>query len=115
MAATKTKRRTSQSRLNGPVPDAADTTQVLTLSEAAAFLRVSDGSLLQLATLQEVPGRKIGNEWRFSKTALQNWLGASAPKKGLLSQIGALKDDPHREEMLKEIYSQRGRPETEGR
>jgi excisionase family DNA binding protein len=115
MAAIKTKRRTSRSRLNGPLPDAADKTQVLTLSEAATFLRVSEAALLHLATLQEVPGRKIGDDWRFSKTALQDWLGAAAPRRGLLSQIGALQDDPHREEMLKEIYAQRGRPETEGR
>jgi len=27
--------------------------------------------------VQEVPARKIGDEWRFSKTALQNWLGAA--------------------------------------
>ena len=69
MAATKTKRRTSRSRLNGPLPEAADTTQVLTLTEAAVFLRVSEAALLRSATLQEVPGRKIGNEWRFLTTA----------------------------------------------
>jgi excisionase family DNA binding protein len=94
---------------------ATKTTQVLTLPEAATFLRVSEEALLHLATLQEVPGRKIGNEWRFSKTALQDWLAAPAPRRGLLSQIGALEDDPHREEMLKEIYAGRGRSETEGR
>jgi excisionase family DNA binding protein len=103
MAATKMKRKSSRSRLNGPPPGAGDTPEVLTLSEAATFLRVSERALLQLATLQQVPGRRIGKKWRFSKTALQHWLGAPASRRGLLSQIGALKDDPHREDMLREI------------
>jgi excisionase family DNA binding protein len=110
MAATGTKQKNSRSRLNG----ATDTNQVLTLSEAAAFLRVPEEALLRSAMMQEVPGRKIGDDWRFSKAALENWLDV-VPKRGLLSQIGALKDDPHREDLLREIYARRGRPETQGR
>lgn len=115
MAATKTKRRTSRSRLNGPLPEAADTTQVLTLTEAAVFLRVSEAALLRSATLQEVPGAQDRQRMAVLDDGVQHWLGAAAPRRGLLSQIGALRDDPHREEMLREIYAQSGRPETEGR
>jgi excisionase family DNA binding protein len=91
----------------------AEPVKVLTLAETAAYLRVPEANVLQLVSTQGLPGRKIGEDWRFLKAALQNWLSAPAGKKGLLSQIGALKDDPHREEMLRDIYQRRGRPETE--
>jgi excisionase family DNA binding protein len=87
--------------------------EVLTLAEAAAYLRVPEADVLQIVSTQGLPGRKIGKEWRFLKFALQRWLGTAPGKRGLLSQLGAAKDDPYLEEMLKEIYKRRGRPETE--
>ena len=47
---------------------------VLTLSEAAALLRVEEAPLADSAARGEIPARKIGKEWRFSKTALVQWL-----------------------------------------
>src|SRR5947209_2818604 len=44
--------------------------EVLTLSEAAAYLRVAEAEVLRLVLLQELPGRQIGNEWRFLKAGL---------------------------------------------
>jgi excisionase family DNA binding protein len=87
--------------------------EVLTLAEAAAYSRVPEADVLQVVSTQGLPARKIGQEWRFLKIALQRWLGAAQGKTGLLSQLGAAKDDPYLEEMLKEIYQRRGRPETE--
>ena len=49
---------------------------VLTLTEAAAMLRVEDAPLAKLAEDGAVPARKIGEEWRFSKSALMQWLHA---------------------------------------
>jgi excisionase family DNA binding protein len=89
--------------------------EVLTLVEAAAYLRVPEAAVVQLAARGELPGRRIADEWRFLKAALQDWLGTvPVPRKGLLSHIGALRDDPYLEEMLRETYQRRGRPETEG-
>jgi excisionase family DNA binding protein len=87
--------------------------EVLTLAEAAAYLRVPEADLLRLVSTQGLPGRKVGVEWRFLKLALQRWLATASCRKGLLSQLGAARDDPYLEEMLKEIYQRRGRPETE--
>ena len=90
--------------------------EVLTLSEAAAYLRVSEADVVRLATSQGLPGRLIGNDWRFSKSALQDWLRTPPPrpsKEALLSSIGAWQDDPYLKEMLEEIYKRRGRPMTE--
>jgi excisionase family DNA binding protein len=48
--------------------------EILTLSEAAAYLRVPEKGLADLATAGNVPAREIGGEWRFSRRALADWL-----------------------------------------
>lgn len=49
--------------------------EVLTLGEAADFLRVKPEQVEQLARQHRLPSRRIGNnEWRFSRTALLVWL-----------------------------------------
>jgi excisionase family DNA binding protein len=47
---------------------------VLTLTEAAAYLRVPEEELLQLAEQREIPSQRIGSEWRFLKRGLCQWL-----------------------------------------
>lgn len=49
---------------------------VLTIPEAAAYLRVPEDVLLMSTVDGLVPGRKLGEEWRFSKQALTEWLGS---------------------------------------
>ena len=48
--------------------------EILTAPEAAAFLRVDESELLSAAVEGELPGRAIGDEWRFSRAALLAWL-----------------------------------------
>ncbi len=48
--------------------------EVMTLEEAARFLRVSPAELSQLADWRQVPGHRVGAYWRFSRTALLAWL-----------------------------------------
>jgi excisionase family DNA binding protein len=48
--------------------------EVLTLAEAASYLRVPEEELLRLAENRDVPGQRIGGEWRFLKRALGHWL-----------------------------------------
>ncbi len=47
---------------------------VLTLSEAASYLRVSPKTLGDMARRRRVPAKKIGREWRFSQACLERWL-----------------------------------------
>ena len=49
--------------------------EVLTLSEAAALLRVEEGELEGEAQRGDLPVRRIGGQWRFSRAALLAWLG----------------------------------------
>ncbi len=51
---------------------------VLTLEEAAELLRVSVDALRTRAERGEVPGRRLGDEWRFRRDALLDWLAAPA-------------------------------------
>lgn len=89
----------------------------MTLAEASAYLRLSEADVLQLVQEQGLPGRQLRNEWRFLKAAIQQWLSTPAPtknKEGIWAAAGSWKDDPYLDELLKEIYSRRGRPMTEG-
>lgn len=113
MPATKVKLRTPKRKSTPTAPEAVGGAEVLTLVEAAEYLRVSEEDVLRMIEVYGLPGRQFGGSWRFFKPALQQWLGTSPRKKGLLSQIGALKDDPYRQELLRELYERRGRPETE--
>lgn len=87
--------------------------EVLTLAEAAAYLRVSEGDFLRLVSEQGLPGRKVGDDWRFLKAALEDWLRSPPSKKeALLIQIGAFQDDPDLDDMLRTIHERRGRSMT---
>jgi excisionase family DNA binding protein len=113
-----TKAKSGERPANGPAvvtatPVPAEPAAVLTLTEAAAYLRIAEEDVLRMVRTQGLPGRDIGGEWRFLKAALQTWLSTPPVRKGLLSQIGALPDDSHREEMLRVIYGRRGRPEAD--
>ena len=122
MAVTKSRPKSAKSTAKpGKTPpqaalQPAGNAEVLTLAEAATFLRVQPDEVLPLVGLQGLPARQIGTEWRFLKSALQDWLRSPVPrpsKQALLAMIGSWKDDPDLDDMLKEIYQQRGRPMTE--
>lgn len=49
--------------------------EVLSAAQAAELLTVPEEALLELAERRKLPGRQIAGEWRFSRTALLNWLG----------------------------------------
>src|SRR5438128_10457597 len=77
---------------------AAEWPEVLTLAEAAAYLRVPEADVVRMVGPRALPGRLIGSEWRFSRTALEEWLRTPpepSSRESLLALAGAWKDDPH--------------------
>lgn len=48
---------------------------VLTLTEAAAFLRMSPRTLRRKALEAGIPFRRVGDRWLFSRRGLEIWLG----------------------------------------
>jgi excisionase family DNA binding protein len=90
--------------------------EVLTLPEAAAYLRLPEVEVVSLVHSQGLPGRFAGSQWRFLKSAIQEWLSKPPPqysKEAQQSVAGLLRDDPDLIPIVEEIYRQRGRPITE--
>lgn len=48
--------------------------EVMSAEQAARFLQVEEAVVLELAEAGELPGRKLGRAWRFSRAALVAWL-----------------------------------------
>lgn len=48
--------------------------EVLNVEQAAEFLGFSPYTLREKARTGEIPGRKVGREWRFSREVLRQWL-----------------------------------------
>ncbi len=111
--------RTKPRPLKAPAsPNAApngigETPEVLTLEEAASYFRVPADAVLRMIDAEGLPARRFGADWRLSKVALQAWLGAPRPRRGILNHIGRIEDDSYAQEMVREIYARRRRPETE--
>ena len=53
-------------------PDPAP--EVLTLAQAAELLQLEQAAVAELAEAGELPGRRIAEEWRFSRAAILAWL-----------------------------------------
>lgn len=64
---------------------------VLTLKEAAAYLRVSPGSVQEMAEQGDIPGVMVNGAWRFPKASLDEWMALSAVKR-LGSQLEDVED-----------------------
>lgn len=55
----------------------SDPPAVLTSEQAAELLQVEEAVVLRLAESGEIPGRRIEDVWRFSRSALIGWLSGS--------------------------------------
>jgi hypothetical protein len=112
------KPKTSKAAANGPLPP---TDEVLTLAEAAAFLRLSESVVQRLALKGRIPGRVAEGEWRFLRSALRIWLAGTdfpeqpqpvsylSSRERMLAVAGSLADDDTLEAMVEEIYRERKR------
>jgi excisionase family DNA binding protein len=108
---------------------------VLTLEEAADYLRVSGEVIARLADGGVIPSRRVGSEWRFLKIALNEWLKgrertAPAPsvthtaepivmrtesRTALLQQAGLFSGDRALDDIRAEAYRLRRRSEIDQR
>jgi excisionase family DNA binding protein len=89
--------------------------EVLTLSEAAAYLRLPEADVVRLVKEQSLPARRLGNEWRFLQTAIRDRLrsGPGSNKEAWMALAGVWKDDPYVEKELEEIYQRRRQSDAE--
>ncbi len=54
---------------------------VLTVEQLAELLQVDEKTLRSLAAKGELPGRKVGRHWRFSRQAVLDWLATPERKR----------------------------------
>ena len=68
----------AQTLIAGPTDDSRqapmELPEVLDMDDAAKLLRIDQNELLELALAGQLPGRLVGDSWRFSRTALLGWL-----------------------------------------
>jgi excisionase family DNA binding protein len=86
---------------------------VLTLEEASEYLRLPVEAVVRQASQGNIPARKIENEWRFLKVAIDDWLRQESSRQLLLQQAGALADDNSLAQLRATIYQARGRSELD--
>lgn len=48
--------------------------EILTISEVAALLKIAEKTVYVLAQRREIPGFKVGGQWRFSRAAIDSWI-----------------------------------------
>jgi len=54
--------------------------EILNLEEAAALLGVSVKTFNKVLHTEDMPARKIGREWKFSRRALIDWIGSGSSR-----------------------------------
>ncbi len=115
MPRTKKPLQTAAPTISSPTTNgSAIQADVLTLVEAATYLRVAEAEVLRLVEEQALPARRVGKDWRFLKAAIQQWLStaSSTPELRKVAQLalaGKYKDDPDLIRICEDAYRQRGR------
>lgn len=73
----------TMSRLGGAEPEMsvgrawfrpAEELEILTPAQLAGLLQVEEETVVGMAERKEIPARKVGKEWRFSREAILAWL-----------------------------------------
>lgn len=66
------------------------TTDIMTLEEVAAYLKVKPQTIYTWAQEKKIPAAKIGKEWRFKKSIIDRWFNAHFDDrfKGLVDEAG---------------------------
>ncbi len=48
--------------------------EILTIPEVAALLKIAEKTVYVLAQRGDLPGFKVGGQWRFSRAAINKWI-----------------------------------------
>lgn len=52
--------------------------QLLTLEQVAEYLNVDRFTVYRLLNDKELPAFKVGNQWRFKRKLIENWLAKNS-------------------------------------
>lgn len=48
--------------------------EILTIPEVAELLKIAEKTVYALAQRRDLPGFKVGGQWRFSRAAINDWI-----------------------------------------
>jgi excisionase family DNA binding protein len=49
--------------------------EVMTLKDLAGYLKIPVSTIYKFVREGKIPAQKVGRQWRFSKSAIDHWLG----------------------------------------
>jgi excisionase family DNA binding protein len=56
------------------LPKAKPTSDILTITEVAEYLKVAERTLYRLAAGKKIPAFKVGGTWRFLRADIDQWI-----------------------------------------
>jgi len=80
--------------------------ELMTIKEAARYLRVNYSTLYKLAQKRKVPASKVGGTWRFKKEILDDWLGRQYHQGE--GKVLVVDDDARVREVLRDVVIDQG-------
>ena len=57
--------------------------EILTISDVATYLKVTEKTLYALTQRGDLPGFKVGGQWRFRRTAIDTWIDMNTKAAGV--------------------------------
>ena len=84
---------------------------ILNIDEAAELLGVSVKTFNKVLHHEDMPARKIGREWKFSRRALIEWVGSGRSREFYRESGGAEEDEEITPMRPPERLPERGAPE----
>lgn len=51
-----------------------DLDEVMTVHDVSQYLKLAESTIYRLVRRGELPGRKVGGAWRFSRQEVEDWL-----------------------------------------
>jgi excisionase family DNA binding protein len=75
-------------------------TNILTVRQLATYLNMASVTIYRLAARGELPGTKVGGQWRFHKQAIDEWLSRKPERKR--TKILVVDDEPQVGELFRE-------------
>lgn len=90
----------------GPMPTDPDST-IFTVTEVANYLKLPVSTVYRLAERRQIPGHKVGRQWRFPRAVIDEWLRRRS-EAGTVTLL-VVDDERHVRAMLAEALAGDGR------
>ena len=55
------------------MPTSTSESEILTIKQVAAYLKVTERTIYRLAAAKKIPAFKVGGTWRFSRVDIDCW------------------------------------------